>query len=42
MPYPIYLEKYATNDKLTLRGDLPYLQLLTKWHFISFEYGLEE
>ncbi|CAD8128315.1 unnamed protein product [Paramecium sonneborni] len=40
MPYPIYIEN-PLNDKLSIRKDLPYQELLTKWHFISFEYGLE-
>ncbi|CAD8109141.1 unnamed protein product [Paramecium sonneborni] len=41
MPYPTFIEN-SRHDKLTIRQDLPYQTLLTKWHFISFEYGLEQ
>ncbi|CAD8109520.1 unnamed protein product [Paramecium sonneborni] len=40
VPYPMYIEN-PQNDKLSIRQELPYQELLTKWHFISFEYGLE-
>ncbi|CAD8117342.1 unnamed protein product [Paramecium sonneborni] len=31
-------QKWA--DNISLRDDLPYLQLLSKWHFVSFEHGI--
>ncbi|CAD8156959.1 unnamed protein product [Paramecium octaurelia] len=40
MPYPSPLDQNPKNDKISLRGDLQYLDLLQKWHFVSFEYGL--
>ncbi|CAD8176760.1 unnamed protein product [Paramecium pentaurelia] len=40
MPYVGPLEQYIQDDIISLREDLPYLELLSKWHFISFEHGI--
>ncbi|CAD8126690.1 unnamed protein product [Paramecium sonneborni] len=34
------LEQSPSTDIINLRDDLPYLELLSKWHFISFEHGI--
>ncbi|CAD8108685.1 unnamed protein product [Paramecium primaurelia] len=41
MPYPQNQLSDSKEDKISLRGDLQYLELLSKWHFISFEYGIK-
>ncbi|CAD8121897.1 unnamed protein product [Paramecium sonneborni] len=41
MPFPNLINQYSINDRVIISGDLPYLEILSKWHFISFEYGLD-
>ncbi|CAD8185287.1 unnamed protein product [Paramecium pentaurelia] len=42
MPYPQLINENAQNDRISLRGNLEYFQILSNWHFISFQHGIEE
>ncbi|CAD8197943.1 unnamed protein product [Paramecium pentaurelia] len=42
MPYTIYINEQVLENKIRLREDVPYFSILSQWHFIQFEYGLDK